>query len=283
MRPGDFEIVAPSEMVRPFVRRYLYANHRLASPIIVHAKPTGYTYFSNFFGRSSGDYGEVDGVRFARDERWYLYGQNFGQVVTFCHAQSLELLVCELTPTANYRLLGIAGAGIVGIAGALSSLAPQPERIARDYFKLGVEASRDEHIAEADTYFLKLAETAAPEDPIVEAAIGMFEAANGAVRVGDVSRQLGVTPRELNRRFARIVGLSPKYFGQTLQINWVVDLLYSNDTTTLTQLAHEARFYDQAHFNHAVRRFLRQGPTEFLMSNHAFLKDFLVESRPHRQ
>jgi AraC-like DNA-binding protein len=283
MRPGDFETIAPSQTVRPFVRRYLYANHRLPSPLIVHAKPTGYTYFSNFFGQSSGDYGEIDGVRFARDERWYLYGQNFGQEVTFCHAQSLELLVCELTPTANYRLLGIPGAQIVGIAGPLSSLAPPQQRIARECFKLGMEASREEHLAEADAYFLRLAETAAPEDPIVEAAIKIFEAANGAVRVAEVSRQLGITPREINRRFARIVGLRPKYFGQTLQINWVVGLLYANDTETLTRIAHEARFYDQAHFNHALRRFLKQGPKEFLSSSHALLRDFLVEPRPHRQ
>lgn len=281
MRPGDFEIVAPSQTIRPFVRRYLYANHRLPSPIIVHAKPTGFTYFSNFFGQSSGDFGEIDGVRFARDERWYLYGQNFGQEVTFRHAQSLELLVCELTPTASYRLLGIPGAEIVGIAGPLSSLAPTQERIARKCFKLGAGASREEHLAEAEVYFQRLAETAAPEDPIVEAAIKIFEAANGAVRVAEVGRRLGVTPRQINRRFARVVGLSPKYFGQILQINWVVGLLYANDAETLTRIAHEARFYDQAHFNHAVRRFLKQGPKEFLMSNHALLKDFLVEPRPH--
>lgn len=284
MRSGDFEIVTPPEEVRPFVRRYLYGNRRLASPMIVQAKPTGYTYLSNFFGQSSGDYGEVDGLRFARDERWYLYGQNFGHEVTFCHAQSLEILVCELTPTAHHRLLGIPGAQIVGFAGSLSTVAPQQECVARECFKLGVEASRDEHCAEANAFISRLAENAAAsEDTIVEAAISMFEAANGAVRVAEISRQLSVTPREINRRFTRIVGLSPKYFGQTLQINWVVGLLYSDDTTTLTQLAHEAGFYDQAHFNHAMQRFFRQGPKEFLLSNHAALKDFLVEARQHCQ
>lgn len=283
MGTADFEGITPPETIRPFVRRYLYANRRLASPMIVKAKPTGYTYLSNFFGCSSGDYGEIDGARFPRDERWYLYGQNHDHNVTFRHTESLEILVCELTPTAHYRLLGIPGAQIVGLAGPLSKLAPQQERIARECFKLGVDAGRDDHLGEANTYIQRLAAQSAPEDPIVEAAVGMFEAANGAIRIAEMSRQLGVTPRELNRRFARIVGLPPKYFGQTLQINWVVDLLYSNDTDSLTQLAHEAGFYDQAHFNHAVQRFLKQGPKAFLMSDHAALKSFLVEARRHRQ
>lgn len=279
----DFEVITPPEIIRPFVRRYLYANRRLSVPMIVRAKPTGYSYLSNFFGESSGDYCEIDGSRDTRYERWYLYGQNHDHDVIFRHTESLEILVCELTPTAHYRLLGIPGAQIVGLAGPLSKLAPQQESIARGCFKLGAKAHRSDHLDEASTFISRLAEQAAPEDPVVEAAVSMFEAVNGAVRIAELSRQIGITPRELNRRFIRIVGLPPKYFGQTLQINWVVGLLYSNDTITLTQLAHEAGYYDQAHFNHAVQRFLKQGPKEFLLSDHAALKSFLVEARQHRQ
>jgi hypothetical protein len=37
-------------------------------------------------------------------------------------------------------------------------------------FKLGMKASREEHLAEAETYFLRLAETAAPEGQIIRRA-----------------------------------------------------------------------------------------------------------------
>ena len=55
MDPSEVEIVVPPEALRPFVRRYLYANRLLAEPLTVRPKPTGYHYFLNNFGLSSSD------------------------------------------------------------------------------------------------------------------------------------------------------------------------------------------------------------------------------------
>jgi AraC-like DNA-binding protein len=107
----------------------------------------------------------------------------------------------------------------------------------------------------------------------------MFEAAHGAVKVADICREVGIGQRQLARRFREIVGVAPKFFGQVLQINWVVGLLYFNDTATLTEIAHDAGFYDQAHFNHAMQRFFREGPRAFLKSDHVAFKTFLGASR----
>jgi methylphosphotriester-DNA--protein-cysteine methyltransferase len=77
----------------------------------------------------------------------------------------------------------------------------------------------------------------------------------------------------------RAIGLTPKNFARIMQINWVVGLLYSGDAETLTQIAQDAGFYDQAHFNHAMQRFFREGPREFLRSDHAGFRSFLAASR----
>ena len=66
--------------------------------------------------------------------------------------------------------------------------------------------------------------------------MALSEASNGAVRVVDICADLGVNPRELIRRFTHIVGVTPKLFGQVMQINWVVGLLYANDTAGLAQI-----------------------------------------------
>ena len=132
---------------------------------------------------------------------------------------------------------------------------------------------------EANVFFSRLAEKALPGDPAVERAVAMFEAANGAIRIATICEEVGLSPRQLNRRFTHIVGVGPKFFGQILQINWVVALLYFNDTATLTEIAHEAGFYDQAHFNRAMRLFFSEGPREFLRSNHLLFKTFLGASR----
>lgn len=109
--------------------------------------------------------------------------------------------------------------------------------------------------------------------------MALFEASNGAISVTAVCRQLGVHPRQLARRFTRVVGLSPKIFAQLLQVSWALGLLMGKDKTSLTQIALDAGYYDQAHFNHVMQQFFQLGPKAFLDSEHVELKTFLAASR----
>jgi AraC-like DNA-binding protein len=278
MDAAEAEIVASPEALKPFVRRFLYANRRLDAPVTVRPKPTGYCYLVNYFGPLP-DLVTVDGESVRPLSRWHVPGQIVDHDIVVRQAGSMQVLWCELAATGLYRLFGVAGARITGKAPTLAELGPHFEPLARAHFVRGPEASRAEHVAEAEAFFLVLAERAGPGDPLVEEAVARFEDAHGAARVADICRQLSVSPRHLNRRFRHIVGVPPKIFGQILQINWVVGLLYFNDTETLTRIAHEAGFYDQAHFGHAMRRFFNAGPGEFLRSKHVLFKEFLGTSR----
>src|SRR5215470_4248159 len=294
MDAAEPEIIAAPEALSAFVRRYMYANRRFDAPLTVRPKPTGYTYFSNNFGLSEHDFttmdGEtcalparwfavVDGEEFPFTSRWHFAGQIMDHDIAVRHDEGIQVVFCELAATGLHRLFGVPGAQITGKPPSLAELAPRLEPLARAHFVRGPGASRDEHVAEANAFFLALAERAGPGEPLVEAAVARFEAAHGAVRVADICRELDVSPRHLNRLFRHIVGVPPKFFGQILQINWVVGLLYFNDNDTLTAIAHDAGFYDQAHFIHAMQRFFNEGPREFLMSNHVLLKTFLGASR----
>jgi AraC-like DNA-binding protein len=279
MERGDFEIVPVPQRLRPFVRRYLYANRVLESGVTFHAKPTGYAYVSSFFGRYGGDHGIIDGRRFERTSRFFFFGQITDHAVAFHHAQSLQLIAGELTATGHHRLFGLSGPRVLGLAAALEEAAPGVAPLARACFALGAGAARDDHVAEANAFFSRLAEHAAPADTAVEEAVSIFETHNGAVRIGDVCRRIGIAPRDLNRRFTRIVGMTPKFFSRVMQINWVVGLLYANDTAKLAEIAQDAGFYDQAHFNRAMQRFFREGPRAFLRSEHPALRSFLAGSR----
>jgi AraC-like DNA-binding protein len=98
------------------------------------------------------------------------------------------------------------------------------------------------------------------------------------MRIADVCTDVGIGHRDLSRRFARMVGVSPKLFAQIMQINWVVGLLYADDNARLAQIAQEAGFYDQAHLNRAMRRFFSEGPRQFLQSDHPAYRAFPAAS-----
>lgn len=279
MEGAELETILPPSKLRPFVRRYLYANRPLRSELVFQGKPTGYAYFSSFFGRSRNERGSIDGRPFERISRWFLFGQVTDQDVRFHHATSLRLIIAELTATGHHRLFGLSGQRILGLAASLDEAAPDKVMIARECFVLGEEASRDEHVAEANACFARLAGRALPADPIVEQAVQLLEASNGTMRIGAICERLGVDHRKLNRRFTGVVGLSPKFFARVMQINRVVDLLYSGDGAALARIAQEAGFYDQAHFNHAMQHFFHEGPRAFLRSRHHAFNAFLAGSR----
>jgi AraC-like DNA-binding protein len=276
---AGLNVLAAPDSLRPFVRRYLYGNHPLDAPVIYRPKPTGYTYLSHAFGRTGGYSIVIDGMRSKRDERRYLLGQIVDHEIAFICAEQVQFVVCELTPTAHQRLFRLSGAAIFGAKLPLAYLAPRQEAIARSYFRLGPEADVSEHIAGANAFFERLAEEAAPADQLVEGAVTMFEAADGAIQVSEIARRLGVSPRELGRRFLRNVGVSPKFFGQVLQINRAIDLLYGGRASSFAEVAAEAGFFDQSHLNRAMRRFFREAPSTFLKSEHYALETFGAGSR----
>jgi AraC-like DNA-binding protein len=279
MDASDVEMIPAPEHLRPFVRRYMYANRSLEEPLIIRPKPTGYTYFANRFGSIDTDFVVVDGQKIPLDSRWYIAGQIIDHDITVHRSERHEVLYCELSATALHRLFHVPGERITGKPPRLSDVRAELEPLARKHFALDATRARDEHVEEANTFFLALAEGAGPGDPLVEEAVALFEAENGAVRVADICERLDTDQRTLNRRFRHIVGVNPKFFGQILQINWVVGLLYFNDAATLTEVAHEAGFHDQSHFHRSMRRFFNEGPREFLASDHVLFKTFLGASR----
>jgi AraC-like DNA-binding protein len=279
MDAAGFEIVAAPEAARPFVRRCMYANHALTEPLTLRPKPTGYMYFSYWFGRSRGDGWTVNGVWRPRRSSYHMAGPIVEHEISVTVRENLQIVLCELGATACQRLFGVPAKALTGIAPPLGSVNQRAAALARRHLVAGSAATRERHVQEIAGFFGALARSARPADDAVESAVALLEEHNGAIRVSDVCAGIGIGPRQLNRRFTNIVGVTPKTFGQILQINWVVGMLYFNESEKLTDIAHEAGFYDQAHFNHAMHRFFQEGPREFLESDHVAFKTFLGASR----
>jgi hypothetical protein len=142
MDPVDVELVPAPEHLRPFVRRYLYVNRQLETPLIVRPKPTGYIYFVNRFGEIGADFVVVDGQRSPLDSHWHFAGQIVDHDITVHLSERHEVLYCELSATALHRLFGVPGERITGKAPSLSNARPELEPLARQHFVLGAPSDR---------------------------------------------------------------------------------------------------------------------------------------------
>ena len=274
MNPELYTIHESSVRLAPFVRRFMHVD-TLADTSVTPA-PTGYTYLGSVF--NSGDIYIVDrGCEIRPSTGWHISGQLRNHDVTVCYRGHVGHLLAEFTPTGFYRLTGIFGDRATNKAADVITFSP---RLAQALASIRLEPlSTNERLHAIEHCLLELIPQARDDDTVVASAGRMLENSNGLMRIESISDELGVSERQLCRRFRRIVGVTPKYFGQVRQINYTVEMLLSGDAAALTGLALEAGFYDQSHFVKAMHRFFGQGPRRFLNSRHSVLAVFIGASR----
>jgi AraC-like DNA-binding protein len=91
---------------------------------------------------------------------------------------------------------------------------------------------------------------------------------NPDFRVETLSRELGVSERQLHRRFTAAVGYGPKTFQSVLRFQRLLHLAsQAQGSQNLAHLAAAAGYSDQPHMNREVRRFSGTTPTDLLQSS----------------
>ncbi len=104
-------------------------------------------------------------------------------------------------------------------------------------------------------------------DKGVDYCIHEIRKAHGQVLVGQLADQVGLSNRQLIRRFDKCIGLSPKEFIRITKFIHTLDLLNQLKNPSLTDVALFSGYYDQAHFIHDFREFSGMTPTSYLASS----------------
>lgn len=101
-------------------------------------------------------------------------------------------------------------------------------------------------------------------DPMVMAAIQKIRQAEGQLRIRELAVALHVSQDVFEKRFRRVAGLSAKQFSYIVKMKSVLQKGRSGQT--LAQIALDAGYFDQPHFNKDFKLFTGVTPTEFFKS-----------------
>ncbi|HXA00201.1 MAG TPA: AraC family transcriptional regulator [Candidatus Dormibacteraeota bacterium] len=86
-------------------------------------------------------------------------------------------------------------------------------------------------------------------------------------RIERLSQRIGISSRQLQRRFTRAVGYGPKMFQSVLRFQRLLNLSGGTEAPrNLAQISSDAGYADQAHMTREVRRFSGTPPTVLLPS-----------------
>ncbi len=135
-----------------------------------------------------------------------------------------------------------------------------------------------EKIHTAERILLYLLYPDKPDTAVLNAVHHLLRT-SGRARIGEVSAALALSPRQLERRFDAVMGLSPKAFAGLLryQLLWQ-EMVYASHFSALDAVD-KFGYTDQAHLLHDFRRHHLMSPREALLfaRNDAFLQDAPVQ------
>lgn len=99
-------------------------------------------------------------------------------------------------------------------------------------------------------------------DPMIAAALEKIHAVNGMIRIKELAKGLYISQDAFEKRFRRSVGVTPKQFAFITKMKSVVARALNNQL--MADIAFDAGYYDQPHFNKDFKLFTGQTPTEFM-------------------
>jgi len=100
-------------------------------------------------------------------------------------------------------------------------------------------------------------------DTAIESCVERILASEGRVALAELGALAGLGERQLQRRFATVVGISPRMLGVVVRLRRVFDALRDAPWSTWSERAQEAGFFDHPQMARDFRRLLGIAPTRW--------------------
>ena len=118
-----------------------------------------------------------------------------------------------------------------------------------------------------ETFLLNKLNTPEAIDRVVKSSVEIILQLNGQLPIDELSEQLKINRRQLERKFTSIIGLSPKQLSKIIKLQATLKMLSKKQFKSLTSVAYEGGYYDQAHFIKDFKEFTGMSPKKFYADN----------------
>ncbi|MCY3773728.1 MAG: helix-turn-helix transcriptional regulator [Gemmatimonadetes bacterium] len=105
------------------------------------------------------------------------------------------------------------------------------------------------------------------DDGALDEAVKLIRSGGGQLSIEEVGERVGLSRKQLERKFASTVGTTPKTFARISRFLNICHHLDRYRGKTLTHLAHECGYFDQAHFIREFNAFTGFTPKAFFEKN----------------
>ena len=135
-----------------------------------------------------------------------------------------------------------------------------------------INATNTKHRIEiVEDFFLNKLKDKATIDSIVKATVEAIFLTEGSEPINSILKNHLSKRRQLERKFFNQVGISPKQLGKVIRLQTALKMLINQQHESLTKIAYDSNYYDQAHFTKDFKEFTGTNPKDFLADKELLL------------
>jgi AraC-like DNA-binding protein len=171
------------------------------------------------------------------------------------HVETFAIL---FQPTGLQRLFSLPG-GVIVNAHYEADVVLGP---AMAHLRLQLEEAKSfaERVELADTCLTSLIPRV-DDRPSVDNAVRQIVSKQGCVGILDLACAAGLSSRQFERRFADVLGISPKLYARIVRFEAAVRKRAVSSSVNWTSIAHDLGYHDQMHMIHDFQLLSGESPT----------------------
>jgi hypothetical protein len=143
--------------------------------------------------------------------------------------------------------------------------------------KIKQATSTNRRIQIVETFLLNKLKQKLTIDKIVKTTIDAMILTKGSVPITSILKEDLSKRRQIERKFIEKVGISPKKLGKVIRLQAALKMLLNRQSESLTRIAYDNDYYDQAHFTKDFKDFTGTTPKEFTQDTKMTLSSIIYK------
>ena len=124
-----------------------------------------------------------------------------------------------------------------------------------------------ERIKLIETFLLSRLTEPTTIDTITKSCVEVIFQSKGQIGLAELADKMNINRRNMERKFIAAIGISPKQLARVARLQATLKMLEQKKFTSLTEIAYENGYFDQAHFIKDFKEFTGISPKSFFADN----------------
>jgi AraC-like DNA-binding protein len=190
----------------------------------------------------------------------------------------IDLLGVRFRPDGAYPFLKLPSQELTGSIASLDQVSAKLDREIDSRVQDSV--SIPERIASMEKILVRQLDGVEGPDVVLRGAIEMILRTSGQISIDALADRLGVSGRQLERKFRQRVGIEPKLLCRIIRFQEIFQALERSEEGRWLSAALDCGYYDQAHFIRDFKRFSGLCPSSYFRESPMLAHYFTRKDRP---